>query len=88
MIEKDSKEVSENKKTIQTKTVYDLSELKQLKTKQLKKYEAILTVFKTPNSIELFIDVIRQEMNNLKVTRRNLAIMIVKRFNKSCYTSY
>ena len=42
LIEKDNKEVSENKETIKTKAVHDLSELMRLKTEQLKKYGAIL----------------------------------------------
>ena len=42
LIEKDNKEVSENKETIKARAVHDLSELMQLKTEQLKKYRAVL----------------------------------------------
>ena len=42
LIEKDNKEVSENKETIKAKAVHDLSELMQIKTEQLKKYGAVL----------------------------------------------
>ena len=60
LIEKDNKEVSENKEMIKAKTVHDLSELMRLKTEQLKKYGAVLiSIFETSNGTELFMDAVK-----------------------------
>ena len=91
LIEKDNKEVFENKETIKARAVHDLSELMRLKTEQLKQYGAVFipqsNLYLRHKMVQSFLWMqLRQETDNPGIIQRSLATMVAQRFNRGHYT--